>query len=135
MLFACFSSVSYLLLEIMSMLRFALLLLLLSFVNIHSFRGSVFHRYNARISCTKKHTTPEGSKPLDTSTGDNIKKPHLNVVRPFLSESRVEKFLMIYTCKLCTGRNSQMVSVCGCPLYSIINITTSNHDDCLRLRK
>lgn len=49
-------------------------------------------------------------KSQDMSEG---KRPPNKVLKPSLgtkSSSVIEKFLMMYTCKICSGRNAQMVS-------------------------
>jgi hypothetical protein len=43
--------------------------------------------------------------------GFGSKTPAPNVIKPTPGTSKdLEKFLMMYTCKLCDGRNAQMVS-------------------------
>ena len=49
-------------------------------------------------------------KPFDSSEG--TRKP--NVITPKVDQNSIEKFLMVYTCKLCSCRNAQMVNfVCN----------------------
>lgn len=49
---------------------------------------------------------------------DKLPKP--NVITPSMGKNTdiIEKFLMMYTCKVCSGRNSQMVRT---SVYSLVH--------------
>jgi len=47
---------------------------------------------------------------VNLSFGDSNSVPGPSKMKPSLTVSSIEKFLMMYTCKICDGRNSHMVS-------------------------
>jgi hypothetical protein len=61
-----------------------------------------------------------------------VKRPPNKVLKPSLgtkSSSVIEKFLMMYTCKICSGRNAQMVrAFSSCRM--LINMIMSYQKSC-----
>lgn len=53
--------------------------------------------------------------PYMSIASENEKPPQPRVIKPSKGTSKsshsIEKFLMMYTCKLCSGRNAQMVLI------------------------
>lgn len=64
---------------------------------------------------------------LQMSEGESIPEsmPRPNVLVPSkgVAKDSVEKFLMMYTCKLCNGRNAQMVSIVSTASFLSYSLT------------
>ena len=87
-------------------LTLIILLFLIYYLQTECFRLNVLKFRALTIKIAK---FPE----LDINTDNPLvrKTPKPNIISPSRgTKENIEKFMMMYTCKLCTGRNAQMVS-------------------------
>lgn len=97
-----------------------LLFLTLWVLEICGFMTNSYHRH--RLSCPISQiqiTAKHYGKKLWMNTDENSTKgfgstsiPKPNIITPAKGSqhTQLDKFLMMYTCKICSGRNAQMVS-------------------------
>jgi len=99
----------------------SLLILLLSLLLLCDLCSGIYNSKNIKNNIKRKNlncleVSPKGfgNNNINDNINDNISKsiPKPNVIVPSQGskDKNIEKFLMMYTCKLCSGRNAHMVS-------------------------
>lgn len=80
------------------------MIILLSFNVCESYKGSLVNLRPAKLSADLKRLQMTGG-----FGSSEIPKPKIITPSRGKKNSNLEKFLMMYTCKICDGRNAQMV--------------------------